>query len=854
MPHLDPGLLELRIHGIRNTPSHLMLRAIPANVERTRGDQLAGFSIDRASESGHRVEAYSWGRLARFTGFPALGRLGDSLVRAVWFTLAPFGLANTAYWSRHQFGRGPTSAPTGTSPPVTAGCPLPEVIGEGRLAGTVRLLGLALTLLFVSTAATVALDMAAGGRGGFIRDALAGWPSGTRTAVLTTLPVLALGVVALMSTLARTRYLPGPPGVAPVAPPHSVMAAAPDDPEHIDGLEPTDEIPGDRNAPSHVLARSGLWRVGSGMRFLGLLHIAGALAWTGSIAALARVDAMVAGARWPGAPADPGAMVPGPMEVAWIVLLAGGLAVTAVVGVRILNSQAHDPRTRTPPGHRFLLVAGALVLTAAIVCSVADVRPSGRPGPGGLAADAPAMAGDRGGGLATVLVTLCLAVLLVVLLVRSRRGVAEQDHDAVAWGGHGPFVFSSLAVGFAVLLSFSTVILAAWTLGSHEPPVVHLLFASGFTALTGAALAGLAVQLLLSWRAGEKGAIDELTKVRDRLIADAGPWADAPVIGTATRAVFVSRRVASLLRRAEVATAWLAAAVLVGLAVSVVLNAAWLVGWPGLDGWWPLVRATGTVGLWIGVVLVAAIAILSGRGQSRPAGLLWDLMCFLPTQAHPFGPPCYSERVVPEVTDRIEEWLEEPADGVRRVILSAHSMGGVLAVCVLFHLSARGMTEERLQRIGLLSYGSQLRRYFARFFPQVLGAQVLSIVPAPPPWADGRDPWPPELAEEVDQERATQWLPGAAASLRAPGSLWGIVQDRWTNLHRPNDPLGFTVRYGSSGSADGMDVQAEEFVRGAYQFTVATHQGYLESVVYAHALEDLVTRLGRDRPGPATEP
>ncbi|MGD6978688.1 MULTISPECIES: hypothetical protein [Citricoccus] len=827
MPHLDPGLLELRIHGIRNTPSHHMLRAIPANVQRTRGDQLAGFSIDRASEAGHRVEAYSWGRLARFTGFPALGRLGDSLVRAVWFTLAPFGLANTAYWSRHQLGKGPTSAPTGSSPPATAGCPLPEVIGEGRLAGTVRLLGLALTLLFVSTAATVALDMAAVGQGGFIRDTMAGWPAGARTAVLTVLPVLALSVIVLMSALARTRYLPGPPCAAPVAP---VEPTAPAD--HEDTLGHA----GDRNTPSHVLARSGLWRVGAGMRFLGLLHTAGALAWTGSIVALARADTMVTG----------GPRTLGAMDQAWIVLLAVGLSVIAVVGVRILRSQAHDPRTRAPAGHRILFAAGAAVLLSAMVCSLVDDRPAGHPGLGQLAADDPAMAGSRGGGLSTVMVTLGLAVLLVVLLMRSRRGVADRDRDAVAWGGSGPFVFSSLAVGFALLLSFSTVILAAWSLGSTEPPVIHLLFASGFTLLTGAALTGLAVQLFLSWRAGESETARELSSVRDRLVADAGPWAEAPVISSAARAVWISRRVASLLRRAEVITAWLAAAVLVGLAVSVVLNAAWLIGWPGLDGWWPLVRGTGTVGLWIGVVLVAAIAILSGRGQSRPAGLLWDLMCFLPTQAHPFGPPCYSERVVPEVTDRIEEWVQEPADGMRRVVLSAHSMGGVLAVCVLFHLSARGMTEDRLQRIGMLSYGSQLRRYFARVFPQVLGAQVLSIIPAPPPSADGRDPWPPELAEEVDREQSTHWLPGAAASLQAPGSLWWIVRDRWTNLHRPNDPLGFTVRYGGSGPAGGMDVQAEEFVRGAYQFTVATHQGYLESVAYAQALESLVGRLGRD--------
>ncbi|MDI3331840.1 MAG: hypothetical protein QJR09_14080 [Micrococcus sp.] len=826
MPSLDPGLLELRIHGVRNTPSHLILRAIPADVQRTRGDQLAGFSIDRASDAGHRVEAYSWGRLARFTGFPALGRLGDSLVRVLWFTLAPFGLANTAYWSRHQLGKGPTPAPTGAGPPASGRGTLSEVIGEGRQAGTVRLLGLALTLLFVSTAATVALDMAAVGRGGFVRDALDGWPAGARTVLLTMLPVLALCVVVLLSTVARTRYLPGPQGARP----------APADEEATAGPS------GDRHPPGHVLGRRDLWRVGAGMRLLGLLHVAGALAWIGSIVALARVDALVADGPRPY----------GAMESAWITLLAVGLSVSAVVGVRILRSQAHDPRTRVPAGHRVLLVAGAAVVLAAMGCALADPRRVGHPGPVGLAADDPALAGNRGGGLATVLMALVLTVLLVVLLVRSPGGVAPEDRDSVAWRGRGPFVFASLSVGFALLLSFSTVILAGWALGNIEPPVVHLLFASGFTLLTGAALAGLMVQLGLAWRAGQSEAARERSEVRERLVADAGPWAEAAVIGTAARAVWTARRVASLLRRAEVSTAWLAVAVLVGLAVSVVLSGAWLLDWPGLQGWWPAVRGAGTVGLWTGVVLVAAIAILSARGQSRPAGLLWDLMCFLPTQAHPFGPPCYSERVVPEVADRVEEWLQLHADGMRRVVLAAHSIGAVLAVCVLFHLSARGMAAERLRCIGLLSYGSQLRRYFARFFPQVLGPQVLSTIPAPPPSAGGRDPWPPELAAEVAQERGSGWLPRAAAHLQAPDSLWWIVQDRWTNLHRPSDPLGFTVRYGPAGAPDtpgsaaGMDVQAEEFVRGAYQFTVATHQGYLESRAYAQALEALVGRLGRD--------
>lgn len=108
-PAPDPDLLELRIHGVRNTPPHEMLRTSADRVHSCRGDRLAGFTTytrprPAASPRGRRVEAYGWGLLARHTGLPGLGRIGDALVRVLWFSLAPYGLANTAYWSRQRVG------------------------------------------------------------------------------------------------------------------------------------------------------------------------------------------------------------------------------------------------------------------------------------------------------------------------------------------------------------------------------------------------------------------------------------------------------------------------------------------------------------------------------------------------------------------------------------------------------------------------------------------------------------------------------------------------------------------------------------------------------------------------------
>ena len=160
------------------------------------------------------------------------------------------------------------------------------------------------------------------------------------------------------------------------------------------------------------------------------------------------------------------------------------------------------------------------------------------------------------------------------------------------------------------------------------------------------------------------------------------------------------------------------------------LQVGWPDRWPDPNAFLPT-PAGGRDHVWVDVVDLAAwgagataLLVLGGlvggavAGRTRPLGLLWDLMCFLPRAGHPYGPPCYAERVVPELVRRYHEWLDGGPE--RRVVVSAHSLGAVLAVASL--LAARvELGPGCLRRLALLTYGVQLRPYFGRIFPELLG-------------------------------------------------------------------------------------------------------------------------------------
>ena len=209
----------------------------------------------------------------------------------------------------------------------------------------------------------------------------------------------------------------------------------------------------------------------------------------------------------------------------------------------------------------------------------------------------------------------------------------------------------------------------------------------------------------------------------------------------------------------------------------------------------PLDASTAAVAL---LSLAGLGALVKGAGGSRrPPGLVWDLVSFLPRAAHPFAPPCYAERAVPELTERVAWWLDErtsdkPFVGTQRrrgnrVVLSAHSLGGVLTVAALMREPL--WRHETAGRIRLLTYGSQLRAYFGRIFPQLRGPTVLGTPPSRAASLWSADPW---QAEKQQRDRPVT-PPSPTSSVVGMLSAGSSPNVLWRNLWHATDYLGFPV-------------------------------------------------------------
>lgn len=166
--------------------------------------------------------------------------------------------------------------------------------------------------------------------------------------------------------------------------------------------------------------------------------------------------------------------------------------------------------------------------------------------------------------------------------------------------------------------------------------------------------------------------------------------------------------------------------------------------------------------IWLGTLVLvglAALLVFLGRGaigsesMRRGVSVVWDVIAFWPRSAHPFVPPPYSQRAVADLRRRISWHLGTlqdpdvplPNPSASRVVVAAHSQGSLIAVAALLWL-----TPEERTRVGLVTFGSQLRQQFVRAFPAHVDVSVL-------------------------------------------GWLWSRYGGRWRNLYRDTDAIAGPV-------------------------------------------------------------
>ena len=695
--------LELLVHGVGGTTPESML-ADPHIVQLT-GDDVAGTYrrwSDRHAEDhperhrhGAVEEAYSWG-----------GLTSGSSSRALWLLLLPFMLANLAHWTR---------------PAAPRGAPAQKVYDL-----TVRLLALSLTVLLTGCACEVALDLVAwqcaGTAGctahhswlGFAAAAHGGWWSlpGRRLALAALLPLALVAVLWRLSRLTWSSYEAQRPA--------------------SDG----------RRGDVPPMQMPGFWYGMRLVRRLRVIHVAAGLLTV----ALAVLLPLLSEDHGTGGVLRP---------VDWTLL-----ALLLVLTAAVLTALARSGRVETEQDDRpDSLPMRALPWTAlaALGLVLLDAgwsrgsRPSsGRlPGAGGffdtlcllqlalvLLLVGAALALRRSGRLAPPVVGAPVTTEPVVTdpeVIVPGPGETVPGGDEAFGGPDGPAlhglagpVAAMLGVGLGNLFTAgATVWPAQWLMGKGTlgltlpgPPLLLTWHSTGLPVLALLLLIPLAVLLVRMLR--QKHALEPQVDAAYPTGPTHSPTRTAQIAAALAKARLLEGGPLLLGSLAGLAFA-LAAGSLVGALTGHRTPALTAVHAPTLVSY--AVTSLQSLGGWLVAAFVVALVGLGERAYKnistrRTVGVLWDIGTFWPRASHPFAPPCYAERAVPDLDWRIRTWLAE--DPERRLVLSGHSQGTVLAAAAVWQLDPRTRA-----RVALLTYGCPLHRLYGRFFPAFMGVDNL---------------------------------------------------------------------------------------------------------------------------------
>ena len=358
-----------------------------------------------------------------------------------------------------------------------------------------------------------------------------------------------------------------------------------------------------------------------------------------------------------------------------------------------------------------------------------------------------------------------LALLLVfgiVVAVLARRAPKPGDGFQPYLGGHLATLIALLAFLLGGLLSAALNLGVAGLLGTavpgrlvlppapgnslYVPWPVYAFGAAALGALAGALVAALLLYLRYrkNWKlfAGPAGTDPSAGRAAfPRVAADYGDKAAGAAPGN-SRKVAKAWAVGLLADDAARAVACLVGGgliVLLAVETTALVMAARADRLPTTVGFLHEIASIVTL---VTVALAAWLVGLLRSAYSDPSkrktiGALWDVATFWPRAAHPFAPPCYGERAVPEVVDRVllllghgqafpgqQELADRiPAQGGMRPGSADRLQPGV------DHRSRgrRATTSTALREPGfaLLTLACPARRLYGRAFPSYFGQQHL---------------------------------------------------------------------------------------------------------------------------------
>ncbi|MFE1960237.1 hypothetical protein [Streptomyces sp. NPDC059479] len=697
-PQSGGAALELLVHGVGGATPQKMLDD-PRTV-RITGDETAAVYRRRDDTEAERhperyadrpvPEAYCWSNLTSGNGS-----------RALWLLLLPFMVVNLAHWMR----------------PATKG-----LVKSQRLYGVlVRLVALTLTVLLTAAACEVALDLTAwqcAGSAdcvaerswlGFLSPEGHGWWSqpGRRLALASLVPTALVGLLWYLSNRTWSAYeAQRPPTDTPSA--SASATATADDPTTATATAAADGRPAPGEGPVKIrpaMSRPGFWY---GRRLVARLRAAHTAAGFLTVAAALTTAAT----EHDSGSAATSTAVPGR-------LLQAALLVCAAVVLWAVCSRGRSERRRDATLDRMLisrLPVGALALLVLSMVYAAWSRPGW------------VSSGVLPGDMTFRVIALAQVALVVALAVTAHVLHRRAPHPRTAMRGLGGPAVAMLACGLGGVMTGGVAQrVADWLDGDATPgmgggaiagpPVLLSWQASVIPVLLALLLVPAAVLAVRTVRTTRELA-DVVESEYDKVTADsirtqqvAGARARAMLTDAAPWLVGLISGASLLLGSAAIAGSWLSGEV-PGQAAK------------GADSFVESVADTAqALGSWL-VGLGFILFVTWGRRAYRDAsarrtiGILWDVGTFWPRAAHPFAPPCYAERAVPDLTWRITSWTARTGG---RLVLSGHSQGSVLAAAAVWQLPAATR-----HRVALLTYGSPLERLYGRWFPAYFGAGPLS--------------------------------------------------------------------------------------------------------------------------------